>query len=76
MNVACSVQGLSILARLAFGSDHSWVCVCVQGEAVLGIIECSVAPLIPTYQMPGAPLTRDSPVFPDIPKSPGGQSCS
>jgi hypothetical protein len=74
VSVACSA-GLVIwhgwpLGQITFG------CVRVQGEAVLGIIGCSVAPLTPTYQMPGAPLTCDSPVSPDIARSPGGQSCS
>lgn len=58
-NVVCSVQGLSVSALLAFWVGSFFV-VCAWGVAVLILVECLVATLASTHEMPVAPLTCDN----------------
>lgn len=70
-NVVCSVQGLSVSALLAFWVGSFFV-VCAWGVAVLILVECLVATLASTHEMPVAPLTCDNQkclqTLPSVPK--------
>lgn len=57
--MVCSVQGLSVSALLAFWVGSFFV-VCAWGVAVLILVECLVATLASTHEMPVAPLTCDN----------------
>lgn len=70
-NVVCSVQGLSVSALLAFWVGSFFV-VCAWGVDVLILVECLVATLASTHEMPVAPLTCDNQkclqTLPSVPK--------
>lgn len=57
--MVCSVQGLSVSALLAFWVGSFFV-VCAWGVDVLILVECLVATLASTHEMPVAPLTCDN----------------